>query len=168
MFKFRRTYIYTTCALLLCLFKLAYGFKVVLHPKCPGNDSKISWRDYMSGKIPWVPQKRSAIAGVQFTTAKKVNDPDAIGHLRTDRCYGVAFNKTSVGNAYPKGFQSWRNDPNAKGSNMKTKLPGDPEKYEINVFGVILQYEESGDVIDRRGRVVGRLVCYLSDECGRY
>lgn len=47
-------------------------------------------------------------------------------------------------------------------------LPGNPENYEINVLGVLLLFDEQGRVWDRRGNHVGRLVCYASNECGRF
>ena len=45
---------------------------------------------------------------------------------------------------------------------------GDPNSYQINVDRVLLRYNEAGEVYDRRGRIAGTMVCYLSNECEQY
>jgi hypothetical protein len=47
-------------------------------------------------------------------------------------------------------------------------LPGDPNKHQINVDGALLLYNDAGEIYDRRGRVAGIMVCYLSNECEQY
>jgi hypothetical protein len=47
-------------------------------------------------------------------------------------------------------------------------LLGDPRKYDINVDGLILRYDEGGQVFNLRGRRVGTLLCYRSNESEKY
>lgn len=47
-------------------------------------------------------------------------------------------------------------------------LPGDPTKHQINIDGVLLRYNNAGEIYDLRGRIAGTLVCYLSNECEQY
>lgn len=151
----------------------ALAYKIVLHPSCPGINKKISWREYLSGDIPSVRGHVTAAVGVQFTKAKRVNDPRAIGRLATNQCYNIIFHPgpwrvTRISDAEllyrrtPGTYESFLGAPGKHG------LRGDPWKFEINVHGVLLFFNEGGEVLNRRGRVVGRLVCYWSNECGGY
>jgi hypothetical protein len=69
-----------------------------------------------------------------------------------------------------KPGQGWMSYPDPSSGNgpppVKQGLPGDPKNYIINVFGVQLLFNEGGEVLDHRGRVVGHLFCYYSNECG--
>lgn len=149
-------------AVVVLIAPSAWAFRVLTHPKCPRNDPRVSWRKYMSGMISDVPGKRSAMVGVQFRTAKRFKDPDAIGRLPTNVCYAVAYNRKNNRYGAKPGFMSWRD------SDERGGLPGDPQAYELNVHGVIFLYNEAGELIDRRGRIVGLMMCYLSDECSSY
>jgi hypothetical protein len=149
--------------LVLSTTTTAFAYRVLVHPACPDMSPMVSWRDYMSAKFPKAGNKVSGIAGVQFRNAKKINDPPAIGRLDTRFCYGVQYHGNNVYETWlipPPGFPS-ANDP-------KNGLVGNPMKYEINVYGVLLLFNEAGEVLNRNGDVVGQLVCYLSNECGAY
>lgn len=170
----------------------AHAYKVLLHPSCPAFDKTVSWRKYMSGTIPMTQAKRpldrrvSGAVGVQFTKAKRVKDPKAIGNLATNRCYGVIYRRATwkmpllpgIHGEKPKRkykkfsygtYESWftsgdENNPVVSRHN----LPGNPENWEINVQGVLLRFNDGGELLNKRGKVVGRLVCYFSEDCGRY
>jgi hypothetical protein len=119
---------------------------------------KATWKDYFLG---------TGLAVVQFQSARKINDPDAIGRLNTSVCYTVGYV------AKTKTFVSWYSASPANHSSnsptqVKTGLSGDPMRNEINVFGVILIFNQAGEVFNRKGDIVGQLVCYQSDECGGF
>jgi hypothetical protein len=40
--------------------------------------------------------------------------------------------------------------------------------FYYNVYGIILGYNDVGEVLSHKGDVVGQLVCYFSDECGGF
>ena len=130
---------------------------------CPDNNPKVGWRDYITGTVPPVGKYAANPYSIQFRFAKKVGDPD-IGGLATNKCYGGGFVVRPAG-SYPKlGFSS---DAGGRDTQMHG-LPGDPHAYQINVQGVLLMYTDQGMIIDKRGREVGVLVCYGSNECGGY
>ncbi|MHC2367432.1 hypothetical protein ACVIQT_002080 [Bradyrhizobium diazoefficiens] len=128
---------------------------------CPHSARGVSWKQYLS--------KGTAIAGVQFRFAKNISkDERALGGIDPAACYGVEYEKG-------KGFSSWRSfgyarmyEPRFKDQRKLSHLPGDPAANELNVDGLILRYNRAGDVLDLRGRRVGVLVCYLSNECDPY
>jgi hypothetical protein len=45
---------------------------------------------------------------------------------------------------------------------------GDPSKFEINVGGVILRFDQGGTVYDLKNIPVGEMACYSSNDCGQY
>ena len=144
----------------------AIAWKIPVHPRCPGNDPSVSWKDYMSAKFHASAQVKMRrcldLPGVEFRYAKKVADPAAIGNLRTDACYAVRYTP-NVGYLGVRNFVK-----SGGGSETKDKLPGNPLEYEINIYGVMLLFNEAGEVLNHRGKVVGTLVCYVSNECGGY
>lgn len=136
------------------------------HPHCPAYDPATTWRDYLSTTAPIPPNVGNSV-GIEFTKAKAVNDPDAIGNLRTDVCYGAVYVRYPKGSYPLTGYSSHRNIDGAKGPDQKHGLPGDPKQYEINVYGTLLMFNDAGEVINRKGKPVGVLVCYLrsQDKC---
>jgi hypothetical protein len=50
----------------------------------------------------------------------------------------------------------------------KDNLPGDPTQDEINVFGVPFLFNDAGELFNRKGDRVGKLVCYLSNDCDSF
>lgn len=131
---------------------------------CPDNNRSVSWRDYISGRVPPKGDGVGNPYGIQFRLAKKVADPAAIGGLATKVCYTGGYVVRPAGDYPTQGFFSIR----WGASKAKKGLPGDPLKYQINVDGVLLMFTEGGMILDRRGRAVGILVCYPSDECANY
>lgn len=47
-------------------------------------------------------------------------------------------------------------------------LPGDPANWEINVDGHIFIYNGIGEIFDNRGRRVGQMFCYSSNDCEKH
>lgn len=155
---------------LLCAMTLvfttsgAWAWRNLVNGHCPGLSPQNSWADYMSAKFPTTPMQvngktyngPSGVAGVQFDLAKGVADPDAMGNLNPKICYGVRYTPGL-------GYESWTGD----GTNGHG-FPGDPSAYEINVAGVLMLFNEAGEVLDHRGRPVGHLVCYTSNNCGGF
>lgn len=156
------------------------GWEYSLHSQCPFNNPANSWRDYMTAKFkpepthiarptPSNPHPHlvSGEAQVEFRYANAVNDRDALPGINPSICYGIKYQPG-------RGFSSWRreedgvhpNDPDAR--HERAGLPGDPANYEINIEGHILKYDEAGRVFNLKGAVVGTLVCYSSNHCGRY
>ena len=138
----------------------AYAYRVLVHVACPSSSPTVSWIDYLSAKFPKTGDRVSGVAEVQFRMAKQVNDPAAIGNLPTNLCYNVRYDPKS------KTYLSWYTP--SSGSNTKQGLPGDPSQQEINVYGVLLFFNEAGEILNHNGVAVGQLVCYLSNECGGY
>ena len=65
--------------------------------------------------------------------------------------------------SYSRMYQPEYND-----MHICSGLPGSPAKRQINVDGVLLKFNRAGEVYEKRGRVAGTLVCYLSNECESY
>jgi hypothetical protein len=122
------------------------------YPNCPGaNPAAKGWRDYFSTEI------RGGEAGkaiVHFDKYRQLNDPSAIGGLNPKICYGVYYVTRT------KSWSGFADRPPSPAG-----LPGDPLDNEINVFGVLFTFNNKGELINTKGDVVGRLVCYLSNEC---
>lgn len=131
---------------------------------CPDNNPKVGWRDYITGTVPPVGNYAANPYGIQFRFAKAVKDP-AIKGLATNRCYTGGYVVRPAGAYSKRGFVS--EDAGSSATKLDG-LPGNPFAYEINVQGVILMYTDKGMILDMRGREVGALVCYASDECGAY
>ncbi len=132
--------------------------RTLWHPSCPLNNPSTTWKDYMSGVIPRTHNKRSAMASIHFTKAKLINDSKAIGNLRTDFCYTSYYNYNPAETTEKLGYFSYHHYKD--GTATKSGLPGNPSEYEINVFGVILLFNEYGEVLNKKGQIVGELVCY--------
>jgi hypothetical protein len=112
----------------------------------------MSWKNYfLNGSI--------AAAEVHFTTARKLKDyPAAIGGLNANVCYKVY---------YYTGRKTWSSYADSAPPTIEG-LPGDPQENEINVYRVLFLFNDAGEIINRNGDVVGKLVCYFSNECGGY
>jgi hypothetical protein len=130
---------------------------------CPDMNPKVGWRDYITGTVPPVGKYAGNPYGIQFRFAKNVKNPE-IGGLATNQCYSGGYIVRPAGNYAKRGFSS---DAGSRNS-QKQGLPGDPFAYQINVQGVILMYTDKGMILDKRGREVGALVCFGSNECGAY
>lgn len=163
----RRHILITLLGIIVIIFSAfpLLAWKNLYNSKCPGNDPSVKWRDYMSLKVPDQPKLLAGVADVQFRFAKTVNDPEAIGNLPTNVCYQIMYAKNRPA-FYGNGYFS--SQPGSGKANIMKDLPGNPVEYEINVHGVLLLFNEAGEVLNRRGRVVGSLVCYGSNECGGY
>jgi hypothetical protein len=133
---------------------------------CPAFKPSVGWREYLSGTIPPPLSARYGnVVVVEFNKAKSVNDPDAIGRLVTNLCYQVQYSiKPFPGRE--KGYWVWRDS--GYPPDVKQGLDGDPNKYEINVYGVILNFNDEGFVKDHHGNVVGVLTCTMGDQCKAY
>ena len=127
-----------------------------VHRDCPGTNTKMAWPRYMSGVLPRKDNMVSAVASVQFRWAKAYGDKEALGGVPTNRCYLTRF--------MPKvGYKS------SNGSRTLDGLPGNPLEYEVNVMGTIFLFDDAGRVYDRKGRVVGLLVCDIHPhKCASY
>lgn len=141
------------------------AWRVDVDPNCPTVGGNLTWQEYMSGEYPRYPGKAPSIMSVQFRFARDIGDPD-IGGLPTNVCYTVRFVKETEP-YYGKGYFSVP-VPTGNPPDARRNLPGNPSQYEVNIHGVLLLYRNSGEVIDRQGRVVGMMVCYLSNECGSF
>jgi hypothetical protein len=138
----------------------SYATRILLtaYPNCPGFSAnpKSSWSQYFSTEAK-AGTGEGGKAEVQFTTFRKLNDPTAIGKLDPKTCYDVWYiTKTKTYSGYAGG-----------GPPTKQGLPGDPLQNEINVFGELFLFNDaSGEIINKKGDIVGKLVCYFSfDEC---
>ena len=141
---------------------------------CPDIDQSSSWMDYISGRIAplyWKEYYGHTVGGlanpygVIFPWAKALKDA-ALNGVPTNRCYigGYHSAKRDPGQL---GYMSYGNNGPA---NVMSRLPGDPDKYEINVNGEILIYTADGYILDHRGRRVGMLTCWFNDpgDCANY
>ncbi|WP_223977239.1 hypothetical protein [Bradyrhizobium sp. RD5-C2] len=163
--------------------RAAEPYRFTVNSQCPFSNPANSWRDYLYGKFKtenWLgaapqvtnPKKYSGVASVQFRTANDINDRIALPGIDPAACYGISYIRSSPD--FPDGYQSMQawsyGHPNIQPSDahIMNGLPGDPRKYEINVNGLILRYDEGGRVFNLRGEFVGTLLCYRSNECERY
>jgi hypothetical protein len=80
------------------------------------------------------------------------NEPISISSLR--------LSSSSFASQYARMYKPEYND-----QHRLNNLPGDPLQNEINVDGVLLPFNDAGEIFDHRGRITGTLVCYLSNEC---
>jgi hypothetical protein len=131
------------------------------YPNCPGFSAnpKYSWSQYFSMEAK-AGTGEGGKAGVQFNNFRKLNDPTAIGKLDPKTCYNIWFiTKTKTYSGYAGG-----------GPPTKQGLPGDPLENEVNVFGELFLFnDKSGQIMNKKGDIVGQLVCYFSfDECAGY
>lgn len=126
--------------------------------ECPYG-RKATWRSYFA---------KPTVIGVQFRWAKNLEKPRALGGIDPAACYTVSFDpQKGYGSSRTFGY-SRKNKPEYKDDHRKAGLPGNPNRFEVNVDGVVLRFNEAGEIYDLRGRVVGTFVCYLSNECEPY
>lgn len=131
------------------------------HPRCPTVDTSVSWVDYITEKVPIVPGTIGNGVTVEFAFFKKQGgDRAAIGGLSTKPCYTLYWLPQSR-YGRPVGWESQAHG-HGQGPNRKSGLPGNPLLHELNVHGVRLLFNDAGEVMDWRARVVGRLSCYRS------
>ena len=146
----------------------AYAWKVPMHKDCPTLNPSIKWVDYMSGAIPpgkiGTLRSRPAMVGINFKSGIKNGHTDAVDGLDLSRCYSVAYNFYLKGE--PAGYSSWYSNKNGEKRGQRIfGLKGDPKKYEINVYGTVLMFDEGGRILDFRGRMVGEMTCYTTNMC---
>jgi hypothetical protein len=126
------------------------------------------------GRVPPGGGGNAGDAGVQFRYASQIPDRSALKQIDPSACYRVIYFPVANKN-YPKGFLSMRffdYDRKDKGKPEDTHttsgLPGNPDNNELNVDGVLFQFNDAGEIFDSLGQRVGVLVCYSSNECQKY
>jgi hypothetical protein len=139
-------------------------YYVPLQAECPSASNTTSWQTYLSK-----PTKQYVVVGVQFRFAKDLEPPRALVAIDPAACYAVTFDpqKGFGGHrtfGYSRMYSPEYNDLHQRDGG----LPGDPNRYQINVDGTLLLYNEAGEIYDHRGRVAGTMVCYLSNACEQY
>jgi hypothetical protein len=158
---------------------------------CPGStiqNKKISWRHYLATANRGPGDfKVVALFSIHFDRANIVNDKAALPGIDPKACYVGSYNK-----GMPKSTDGYHIEPNwpagsCEARDVSNDVPtpghfpdwsrdrdrqslgiGDPLKGQINVRGTMLTFRESGEVLNQKGQVVGKLVCYASNECGKY
>src|SRR5262249_24804015 len=91
---------------------------------------------------------------------------DAISGNRSSACYYVAY---KPGNGYhSQRFYNFERNAGPGDAQVLDGLPGNPQKNYINVGGTILRFDRAGTVFDLRGRPVGIMVCYHTNNCEQY
>lgn len=142
----------------ICSCSAALAWKNAYNKNCPSRNKSWDWVTYLSTK----PKTKSPhMVSVQLRYARKVNDPEARGGLNPKYCYTVFFD-------HKKGAYESYITSGAGSAKTKTGLPGSPLNYEINVYGVLLLFNSAGEVIDKKGNVIGEMVCYGSNDCRKY
>ncbi len=142
-------------------------FYVPLQRECPTyKGSNNTWVNYLSKPTPG---RNYVTAGVEFKYARNLQGRDGLGNIDPSACYTVTYSpKSGYGSyrtfSYSRMYEPIYNDMHKRDSG----LPGDPNKYQINVDGLLLRYNKAGEIYDKRGRVAGVLVCYLSNRCEGY
>jgi len=133
---------------------------------CPGITPHASWREYLANPAPG---RVGNQVGIEFRRAKEVNDPASLDNLPTNACYHLMYvTHPLAGHGPPNTYFSSRIASHQNGPDVKVGLPGNPLNGEINVHGILLTFNELGEVINHAGVPVGVLMCYTSDECGSY
>jgi hypothetical protein len=160
--------------------------------ECPAFDNTISWTNYLAGVKNGKAYSSYPMASVVFKYSleaekyyidKHFKFSDIrpaiaifpginIGNVRADKCYTLQYrNKASNP---PHGYLSQINmmlnsdHPNFSLLHAKEGLPGNPLDGEINVDGVLLKFNEAGEVLNLDGVRVGQLQCYLQVDCSMY
>jgi hypothetical protein len=166
----RRQILFTAVLAVLPVCTSAAQGDFLNHPRCPTRDTTVTWIQYMTEQVPRV---GSSLLGnqttVEFTYAKQLNERTSIGNLDTRHCYNI-FWQPENRFGRPRGWDSQRNTTGITyGPDERRGLPGDPRQYQINVHGVIVHFNDAGEVFDSKGRVVGKLSCYRSiHRCREY
>lgn len=140
---------------------------------CPLNNPNNSWRDFIRGTVSDAPPKTPSIFSVEFRFAKAIGDPKAMGNLERRACYGMNYAKPGDKN-YGPGYSSHRmynygiGGDGPASAHYQGGMSGDPARYEITIEGVVLTFNDAGEVLDRKGRVVGVMQCWSRNECEKY
>jgi hypothetical protein len=146
-------------AILLLAPAVSYAWQVPLrsYPNCPGaNPAAPRWQAYFSKEIAG---GEAGKAIVQFSAFRGLNDPQAINGLDPKACYMVWYQTRT---------KTW-NSLKSTDPHTMSNLPGDPLENEINVHGVLFGFkDQNGEIFNTKGDVVGRLVCYQSNECASF
>lgn len=161
-------------------------YRDILHPTCPTLNDKITWREYMSAKAPPVaaptpqlPNRRlwSGDVSIQFREANKLNDTDALPNIDPSACYRVIYHPPRTAHkvifrpgSY-KSFRSYAYERKMDGPGpfqVMDGLPGDPEKFQINIAGTIYRFDEGGTVYNLRNKAAGVMVCIHANDCEKY
>lgn len=144
-------------------------------PDCPWFSPNNSWRDYLSRRTPNLRHAHSGAGfSVEFRYAREINDPPAIGYLDRSVCYHLVAYGHDAPSGYKPGYFSFRaydygsHHDGPENLHPMDGLLGDPDNYEINIEGVLLTFNDAGEVIDRKGHRVGQLMCWWRNECGQY
>jgi hypothetical protein len=154
---------------------------------CPAFNTKNNWHTYLSG-TSYVPGRTIdpllnfdkfvgpvsstgwVSMGLEFRQAKAVNDPDAMGRLDSSACYEMIrrFENGKPTFMSNRVYSYGTGHATSADSHTMEHLVADPLRYQINVEGIILLFDDAGQVYDHRGRVVGYLLCFISDGCEGY
>jgi hypothetical protein len=101
--------------------------------------------------------------------AKNLEPPRALDAIDPAACYAAKFDpKTGFGEHRTFGYSRMNSSEYNDLHSRESGLPGNPNKYQINVDGILFLYNDDGEIYDHRGRVAGTMVCYLSNECEQY
>lgn len=143
------------------------GATPVQNRNCPSIAGTNKWRDWLAGRIALPPKWTGAVVGVSFHKGVDPQNAEGIS-IRPDLCYAVKFVTNPYGGDV-RGYWSSRSFYQMSGPDTKGGLPGNPDEYEINVYGAMFLFDDDGRVFDSTGREVGRLSCliYYGTHCGR-
>ncbi|WP_158743042.1 hypothetical protein [Acidisphaera sp. L21] len=137
----------------------------------------------MSTPMPGSKVVNSRIS-IQFDQAKKINDRAALPGIDPAACYFGSYTVGMQGMKdgfhfdliWPPGHPMARAQANVmrdfqedlRRRQEAAFAPGDPRSGTVNIRGLVLKYNEAGEVFNLKGQVVGRLVCYSDNECQKY
>lgn len=114
------------------------------NPNCPASTPSHSWRKYINNGYPWGQGGQGA---AMFTV--KLSKP--VANLAINYCYLNLLNRDG---------EWWGTVPNGV---VKTR-GGDPQKFRMDLLGVIFTYDEHANV-KYNGKIVGRLLCHIGNSC---
>jgi hypothetical protein len=144
-------------ALLALVFWPATTYPAELpHPQCPWKNPENSWRDYVSGNVPKSRTRKGIRANyfmVKFDKMSKLPDSKLKG-LRKNSCYTVYYSK---GIWHTAGYNKHK-----KESMSARSKNADPLENQLSLWGVVLTYNEGGEVFHPELGHIGTLQCILT------
>jgi hypothetical protein len=115
---------------------------------CPQFDGTRSWRGWFSGEYEAQDHTFTHPASIRFDHLKS-----QLGPFKPNTCYTIV---------YEKGVWS---TTLSDGNGPRGASGADPSKWEMNLAGRVMTFNNFGQVIDKELGVVGTLKCGLGPDC---
>jgi hypothetical protein len=125
----------------------AYLFRGL--PACPWYSPSHTWTEYLAGKYGIKPSPRFSIKFDHLS--------HNIGNIQAGRCYTVGFENDRWYVAGPVAGQNRSNADNYGGAN--------PQDGKMNIWGVIMTFDNEGHVFGDQDGLIGTMKCTIGPDC---